>query len=337
MSSAVRWLAAVEGHRKHSSWRHPVAAFAVGLCTILVASVRAHDMLFGVPSVGMAESSLRQHHGSIRRRTAMVLLSYVVGMFAVRLPMLGLAQSCYEMLWSCNTAMVLASFGLFTERKRLVAAAALSVAIDQLMWYVDLVGFVAAGKWPVGVAKYLARPETTWARIMTSAHHLFFLPLCLCTVGFPAYSPSAGENWEGIPRYICHMRDDYVLMLCIITVTAMISRFVTPFHLAACHRAPARSEKGKSRSGGDAKKMGRADPVADAGGTAVVLNINLVYEVWKDVGRNFPFLECSHPYGFIHVPRLLLIWGGLTAPCALVLASLSRLLSFCERLRPFSI
>lgn len=34
-------------------------------------------------------------------------------------------------------------------------------------------------KFPVGVAKYLTWPETSWARRITSTHHMWFIPYCL--------------------------------------------------------------------------------------------------------------------------------------------------------------
>ena len=51
------------------------------------------------------------------------------------------------------------------------------------------------------------------------------------------------------------------------------------------------------------------------------LNINLVFEVWKDV--KFKVLQVTHPRPEIHIPRLLFIWGGLNLPCALLLRLIS--------------
>ena len=51
-------------------------------------------------------------------------------------------------------------------------------------------------------------------------------------------------------------------------------------------------------------------------------DINLVYEVWKDV--KVKAVQVTHPNPFIHIPRLLLIWGGCNLPCALLLVAVSR-------------
>jgi hypothetical protein len=47
--------------------------------------------------------------------------------------------------------------------------------------YVDVLGFLLTlgRKFPLGVAKYVTWPETSWARRLTSTHHLWFIPYCL--------------------------------------------------------------------------------------------------------------------------------------------------------------
>lgn len=54
--------------------------------------------------------------------------------------------------------------------------------------YVDVLGFflTPGRKFPIGVAKYITWPETSWARRLTSTHHLWFIPVCLAfgPVGF---------------------------------------------------------------------------------------------------------------------------------------------------------
>ena len=155
-------------------------------------------------------------------------------------------------------------------------------------------------------------------------------------------------------HYLRDIRDDYCLMVVYITATAIVSRWMTPFHLRAAPKggrvegwgtrqsSNTPEEKGNllSRLGGGApqppsttgassnsNKERRCGGAADARAADVVLNINLVYEVWKDVGKNFPILECSHPRAAVHVPRLIAIWAGLNVPCAVVLACLSSLVA----------
>ncbi len=54
-------------------------------------------------------------------------------------------------------------------------------------WYIDIGGYFVAGKFPLGVAGYLAWPEIRAARKITTMHHLWlsppFHPLFLCGEG----------------------------------------------------------------------------------------------------------------------------------------------------------
>ena len=47
-----------------------------------------------------------------------------------------------------------------TGRPLLVAATCVAVGIDQLCYYIDLLAYISVGKWPIGAAKYLIRPDT---------------------------------------------------------------------------------------------------------------------------------------------------------------------------------
>lgn len=83
-------------------------------------------------------------------------------------------------------AMVTGAGALWVGADHVVAACAISVAIDQLMWFVDCAGYITTGRWPVGVAAYLSWPTTPAATKLTSTHHLWFLPLCLLSMDHPA-------------------------------------------------------------------------------------------------------------------------------------------------------
>lgn len=200
------------------------------------------------------------------------------------------------MIWSCNMSMGLAAFGLFTGRPRVVSAAAVSVAIDQMLWYIDILGFSLVRRWPIGVAKYLTWPETTWARILSSTHHIWFLPFCLRFAGFPERSSTRIDVFAFrylISPHLCDCIYDFYLAIIIMSVTAISSRWLTPCRIP--EMSP-RKEK-------------------------VYLNINLVYEIWPDLPKNFPIQ--SSPIPAIHLQRLLIIWVGLSCPCAALLAFFS--------------
>lgn len=85
----------------------------------------------------------------------------------------------YDMFWQCNVSLVLASIGALLGKKDIVSAAVVSVSLDQTLWWVDIFTYILTKKFRVGVAKYLIWPETSWIKILTSSHHLWFIPACV--------------------------------------------------------------------------------------------------------------------------------------------------------------
>ena len=55
-----------------------------------------------------------------------------------------------------------------------------TVAGDQLLWYIDTLSFVLYGKLITGAMQYLTYPENrTFSKTVFATHHLWFLPACL--------------------------------------------------------------------------------------------------------------------------------------------------------------
>ena len=48
-----------------------------------------------------------------------------------------------------------------------------------MLWYVDVLGYLITKKFPLGVAAFIVWPETTKLRLLTTTHHIFYIPLCL--------------------------------------------------------------------------------------------------------------------------------------------------------------
>lgn len=71
------------------------------------------------------------------------------------------------------------------------------------------------------------------------------------------------------------------------------------------------------------QRGGSGDDGTAAG--ARYLNVNLVYELWKDI--DVAFLKVSHPHPAVHLTRLVVLWSLLNVPFALLLFPLSRALS----------
>jgi hypothetical protein len=118
----------------------------------------------------------------------------------------------YDMFWQCNVSLVLSSFGAFLGKRDIVGACVVSIALDQSMWWVDIATFATMGKFGIGVAKYITWPQTTWPRIVTATHHLWFIPLC-------AYM-NDGLPWNSV-----------WLSIVLVAVMSIISRYFIPFEI----------------------------------------------------------------------------------------------------------
>jgi hypothetical protein len=116
------------------------------------------------------------------------------------------------MFWQCNVSLVLALVGALIGNREVVSAAVVSVALDQSLWWVDVGSYLISGKFKVGVAKYLIWPDTTWTRVLTATHHLWFIPAC-------AYFN------EGLPT------PGAALAVIVVAYMAVVSRWCIPFEI----------------------------------------------------------------------------------------------------------
>lgn len=90
------------------------------------------------------------------------------------------------------------------------------MAIDQVLWYVDLCGYLILGKLPIKVCGYLFWPSTHFAKKVTGMHHLVFVPLVvtLCARG------------AGVP-----LARGFVVSAVQSVVSQAVCRFSTPLEL----------------------------------------------------------------------------------------------------------
>jgi hypothetical protein len=64
----------------------------------------------------------------------------------------------YEFLWACNQALLVGAFAMVVQDSHLLRASIVLVSVDQLLWYVDIVGYLFKRKFIIGVAKYIIWP-----------------------------------------------------------------------------------------------------------------------------------------------------------------------------------
>lgn len=175
---------------RHGAWAHPFFTMMGLFTAVITITILAHDFIVSYSDEykqSMAE--LGPHKYNFEPWIAYFFLAYLFVMILSRYIDCG-SYIFYESVWCCNTSLILASVGILTHRPLLVGASIAGVCCDQLMWYIDCLGYVIIGKFKVGVAKYLLWPETSWSKKYLCTHHLWFMPLALYALGWhlPIYS-----------------------------------------------------------------------------------------------------------------------------------------------------
>jgi len=119
---------------------------------------------------------------------AVLLFIYYCGMMVTRYQYRGY-YAFVDTLWVCNLNLLIASAGILLHSAELVAATINSVFIAHVLWVVDVISYLITGDFPIGLAAYVAWPETSWAELISSTHHMWFIPLLLMVLhkngGFP--------------------------------------------------------------------------------------------------------------------------------------------------------
>ena len=158
----LSWLAQEGPHAsKHHGWAHPVAVAILHYTILVIVSCTVHDWtVLASPLENNEEhsASTRSAHNdytsssqitgdchSWRQRAGAFLACYFVWLIAWRLvfcpPTIPRQSVVYESTWLCNGTLALGALASWTNRPNLAMACCVTVGIDQLLWYVDLLGF----------------------------------------------------------------------------------------------------------------------------------------------------------------------------------------------------
>ena len=128
-------------------------------------------------------------------------------------------EAVYEMMWGCNVSMFHASIGVLIGHRLLVESAVTTVLIDQICWYVDTIGYILTGSFPVGVATYMTRSEVPVSKKATAFHHLWFLPLFLWCLWDREKSAVSTRSWVATV-----VLTSYLIIFCRIFVPFNVTR-----------------------------------------------------------------------------------------------------------------
>lgn len=246
--------------KKHQGWIHPLVAMVLHYAIASLVTFAVHDFL--VKPTTDADDCVLLHadtHILARELVALAVLVYTIWLLLWRLFYASRDHRpgiIYEYTWLCNVTLVLGAISLVVDRPIVATAHCVAVGIDQLMWYVDLIGWSISGftKFPIGVAKYITWPGTSLCTRLTCTHHLWTIPLFVTAAG--------GVHVAAFP-----------LSVIIVIVNVVLSRWLTPFQLPTKY-----------------------------------LNVNLSYELWRDVKIEILQINYGDPPLFLYLFRLLWRW-----------------------------
>mmetsp|Transcript_9793 Transcript_9793/g.15042 ORF Transcript_9793/g.15042 Transcript_9793/m.15042 type:complete len:319 (+) Transcript_9793:92-1048(+) len=291
MRSMIQWISQ-EGRSasKHHEWTHPCVVFILHYSIVFVVITWFHDTII-LPwalsssssqelSSSTTECIAESHQYEQQQTIAMYMILYGIVQFSTRL----LTQNdhyrhcvLYEYTWMCNSTIMIGSLSLYLGRPLIASAHCISIGIDQILWYVDLLGWTISGfrNFPVGVMKYLTWPETPNIAKVTSTHHLWTIPVLLYA--------TRGLHPLAFP-----------LAMVITTVNVCLSRWMTP---------PAvKIEKGRTQETIVAHTSKLQPPAVK------YLNVNLSHEVWKDIAH-FIYID-DKSTTLVYLFHLLWRWQG---------------------------
>lgn len=218
--------------KKHQTWKHSISACILHYFVSTVLLIQFHDVFY----IPLIREKLHHNHILLQqdylteRKTTVsnFLIMYFLSLCLYR-HFLNTAKPIeqraviYEHTWLCNQTLIMSAICLRTGRDILAMAYLICVSIDQIMWYVDIIGFILFRTFPVGVVKYLTWPDTSFATRLTCTHHIWTIPLVVYAC-------------QGI-----HVAA-YPLSAVVMTVSVLMSRFLTPFTIQY-HQDDRRYEK----------------------------------------------------------------------------------------------
>ncbi|KAL9178617.1 hypothetical protein ACHAXT_001955 [Thalassiosira profunda] len=199
---------------------HPSLAFLVHYSLAIPCIFYVHDAFFAHP-----DDSAQDEAADVRQAfISKFLFAYTLILFCTRYftsfraGRLRHHSVAYELCWLCNSTLVMGcitfsghhSWWLFRRRPLVATACCVSVSIDQVLWYVDLLGWILRGTLPVGVMKYLTWEQTLWIDRFTCTHHLWTQPLLI-------YGASTQLGW-----------DSFKLSAFVVFIHVVLSRILTP-------------------------------------------------------------------------------------------------------------
>ncbi|CAJ1964072.1 unnamed protein product [Cylindrotheca closterium] len=235
-------------------------------------------------------------------RVASFCFAYAIGLLVIRLasnkPGIHRYSVLYELTWLCNGALLFGgSFGLLTCRPNIATGFAVAVSIDQILWYVDVLGYAfnrlmgvkKKKMFPIGVCQYLVWKQTHWSAKITCTHHFWTIPLLIYAAD--------GIRWQA-----------YFMNTTTVASYVLLSRWLTPFGLNS-HAKKIQDDKVTSR------EYNMSSPLQ----FEKYMNVNLSHELWQDIRIGILRRQADNQTTMVYLFRLIVWWQMFNLLCFLLL------------------
>lgn len=315
----IEWLTQDVDSKKHStSFSHPIVAWLLHFVISSLAIVIFHDSVILrhlqddemiLPSIGTLALCRAYPHLQTTKsvRVAGFCLAYSVALLVIRLasnkPGIHRYSVLYELTWLCNGALLLGgSFGLMTCRPNIATGFAVAVSVDQILWYVDVLGYaynrlmgVQKKKiFPIGVCQYLIWKQTHWSAKITCTHHFWTIPLLI-------YGAD-GIQWEA-----------YFMNSTTVASYVLLSRWLTPFGLNS-HAKNVEDDKTTPKEDKKKSSLPKFEKY---------MNVNLSHELWQDIRIGILRRQADNQTTMIYLFRLVVWWQMFNLFCFLFIRGLA--------------
>lgn len=141
----IQWLQQNPKSTKHGGYLHPIVACMIHYMITFTFVVNVHDKI--LQSYYPLLSKFNENSpntSSHAQQIGYFVAIYIVIFYSTRVILadndLVRKASIYEYTWMCNTTLCFGAFGLLTHRPMVPMAFCVAVCIDQVLWYVDLIG-----------------------------------------------------------------------------------------------------------------------------------------------------------------------------------------------------
>lgn len=139
------WISQEGPSAEKQGWVHPLASVVMHYAIASLVTFFVHDTLVKADTACAELASAATGSNILARElVALGVTAYAVWLFLWRLYHASDEHRpgiVYEYTWLCNVTLLLGATAFVLDRPIVATAHCVAVGIDQLMWYVDLIGW----------------------------------------------------------------------------------------------------------------------------------------------------------------------------------------------------